>query len=302
MANKHHMDLRAEAHFLSAFPADLPSLSHFFLETRGTKERGRNREVLSHPRRSNVVDMEFVALQGMEVSRNGIYDLLPESLFHALVLGRDATNTYEVIEEIRQNRVREQENRLFFMPFDTELFLARAEILEAELDIGGRRVDVVNGFLRTLGLHENSIVQAIPFHVVSLLIQGQEVKDRPELLEILLSKALDCEVQIDAICPELEEYQTPSLGGMRLSVDSILDGPLQLEGEDWRIAISSGDALLLTRARTDESLEADIHQVIDFFAFAPRSIHLQWSAESEAISHALGQGRLGVNLATQSLN
>lgn len=293
------LDLAAEAHFLSCFDSDIQSLSHFFLETKGTKERGRNREVLSQPRRSNVVDSEFISLHGMEVSRNGLYDLLPESLFHALVLGRNSSNTYEVIDEIRQNRIREREDRLFFMPFDTELFLARADLLRAELDMAGRKESLVHTFLMELGLEQNRIVQKIQFEVAGLLLQGQEAKDKHGLLEHLLSKALDSEVCIQSICPSVNGYPTQALGTMRLSVDSVLDGPLQLEDEDWMVQISSGDADLLSQASTDKSLEAEIHELIDFFAYGSRCIHIHWIPKTEAISHTLGQGRLGVNLANK---
>jgi type VI secretion system protein ImpH len=65
--------------------------------------------------------------------REGLYDQLPPFLFHAIpVTNGPVPDTETTLEQLRQERVVEQETRRFFLPFDTELYYLRLLRYERE--------------------------------------------------------------------------------------------------------------------------------------------------------------------------
>ena len=49
--------------------------------------------------------------------KEGIYDMLPQGLFHSPTLPKNATTQKEVIDNIKKHRVEESNARRFFLPF-----------------------------------------------------------------------------------------------------------------------------------------------------------------------------------------
>ena len=68
----------------------------------------------------------------MELNRLGLYDLLPEGVFHAVRRSKPFVDPEEIIQEIRRNDEVEEAARLFFVPLDYELQFARLQIELAE--------------------------------------------------------------------------------------------------------------------------------------------------------------------------
>lgn len=73
----------------------------------------------------------------IEINREGIYDMLPEGLFHTLATGTEVLDEDIMIEDIRIKRQEEKEARTFFAPFEIELSYARIllEVYENRLDM-----------------------------------------------------------------------------------------------------------------------------------------------------------------------
>ena len=68
----------------------------------------------------------------LESPREGIYDTLPESIFHSFSGKQTAKNKFEVIEEIKRHREEEKQARNFFLPFEQEFFTIRNTIFSFE--------------------------------------------------------------------------------------------------------------------------------------------------------------------------
>lgn len=302
MKIQEHIDLSAEAYFLSVFPARARTLKYFFLDCKGTHARGREREVLQHQFRTSVVDDQFLELEGIEVSRNGIYHLLPESLFHPLTLGRYASNTYEIVQEIRDNRDREQENKLFFTPLDTEIFLFKARMISDQIDAVGFSKRISREILRNFTGGENAFFEGESHILMACLAKSQELKENPKALSLLLSKLLACEVKILEEWGESYEPPYLPLGMGKLGVDTICAGPSALEGYDWKVEVITQDIGLIDLAITDDRLEKDLVELLEYFSAAPREIEVKWIASGEFTQPELGQGLLGINTFTQTLN
>ncbi|MET0571502.1 MAG: type VI secretion system baseplate subunit TssG [Pedobacter agri] len=72
----------------------------------------------------------------IEINREGLYDMLPEGLFHHIPKGNSALDEEAMIKDIIQRREEEKNARLFFSPFDIEINHIRmiAELYENRLD------------------------------------------------------------------------------------------------------------------------------------------------------------------------
>ncbi|GGI27609.1 type VI secretion system baseplate subunit TssG [Pedobacter mendelii] len=72
----------------------------------------------------------------INTNREGLYDILPEGLFHKPPRGSSGMNEEGMIKDIRERREEEKQARLFFSPFDVELNHVRimTELYENRLD------------------------------------------------------------------------------------------------------------------------------------------------------------------------
>ena len=87
--------------------------------------------------------------------RKGIYDFLPEGLFHPPSLGTQKSGIKEVIEQIRKQKRNEIDARNFFQPFELESFylLLNAYNKENEFQIteNSESLLIASGILAVIG-------------------------------------------------------------------------------------------------------------------------------------------------------
>ncbi len=83
---------------------------------------------------SEWTDLEMLRIN---TNREGLYDMLPEGIFHNLSVGREILDEDMMIHDIRQKRTQEREARQFFAPFESELnqFRLRLSVFENRLDL-----------------------------------------------------------------------------------------------------------------------------------------------------------------------
>src|SRR5690606_36279594 len=73
-------------------------------------------------------------------SREGLYDMLPQSLFHQSAPPKNA-NGNEVLDYFKQHKVEEKNARLFFLPFETSINHAKIANAVSELTLQKRTDD-----------------------------------------------------------------------------------------------------------------------------------------------------------------
>lgn len=84
----------------------------------------------------------------VKTTKEGLYDMLPEGIFHSLASNRSAKTEREIIDSIKQRRVEEKNARLFFLPFEAainNLYLQMA-LYENVLDKSSEYDDLVKMF------------------------------------------------------------------------------------------------------------------------------------------------------------
>ena len=84
----------------------------------------------------------------VKTHKEGIYDMLPEGLFHATATPKSVTTEKEVIKFIKQQRIEEQNARRFFLPYEAAINHLRVQmaLYESRLDKGAHHNELVNIF------------------------------------------------------------------------------------------------------------------------------------------------------------
>lgn len=77
-------------------------------------------------------DDQGTAIATVGIHRDGIYDVLPEGLFHQPTSTGSGINTFAMVAESRKLREEEKKARLFFQPFDHEFMLFATQVEQQE--------------------------------------------------------------------------------------------------------------------------------------------------------------------------
>jgi type VI secretion system protein ImpH len=80
--------------------------------------------------------------------KEGIYDMLPEGLFHSPTLPKSAITQAEIIDSIKKRRIEEQTARRFFLPYEAAINHLRIQMAsyENKLDKGAHYNELVDIF------------------------------------------------------------------------------------------------------------------------------------------------------------
>lgn len=114
--NRLHTDYKAEvigASLLEFYKtADM-----LFIERVGVSKRARNKDIACTVSRYYDYGSNHYVIK---TNREGIYDYLPQGIFHTPTLGGLDKSTEDIVNEIRHQKKQEQDARLFFTPFEAE--------------------------------------------------------------------------------------------------------------------------------------------------------------------------------------
>jgi len=131
--NKLQTDFKAEAVAVNLLKYHR-AVSNIFIERIGINDRAYLKDIKSISSSYLGFDEEVFTI---ETYREGIYDYLPEGLFHPPSLGASRKNVDSVVREIRKQKRVEEDARKFFRPFELEVFFTEISSLlkESEFDI-----------------------------------------------------------------------------------------------------------------------------------------------------------------------
>ncbi len=131
--NKLQTDFKAEAVAVNLLKYHR-TVSNIFIERVGVNDRAYLKDIKSISSSYLGFDEEVYTIESY---REGIYDYLPEGLFHPPSLGASRKNVDIVVREIRKQKRVEDDARKFFRPFELEIFFTEISALlkESEFDI-----------------------------------------------------------------------------------------------------------------------------------------------------------------------
>jgi len=236
----------------------------------------------------------------LDINRNGIYDLLPKGLFHQPRNRKENLTRAQVIEEYNLQQEVEKEARLFFLPFEQELYrlalMLESEERESIFDV--RNVLNNREFIRFWGIPGIFNGQQLCNLLYILPLVSFIVGD-PHLTRLCFESILNDRVEIRASSPldhEVTVADPAMLNVARVGVDFLVE-------HNYRDVSPCTDIFIYPAARED--LEAYLEggtkkKMLDFLTgyFIPYENDLKVilvSGDQFMLAGEEGDSRLGIS-------
>jgi hypothetical protein len=146
----------------------------------------------------------------IKTSREGIYDMLPEGLFHHASAHKNTDTEKEIIKSIKQRRKEEVDARKFFLPFETTINFLRMQmaLYENRLDKRSHYDELVSIFSDQWEIFQylNTRQSNIFLHLIPIL---HDLRDDYEAIEMIFEMMflLPVKISLQTKLP----YQPPEL-------------------------------------------------------------------------------------------
>lgn len=217
-------DYRAEALIAFWLENGAVDLDHLTIQPEGTFKRAYSKDVLQIER------LEAAGKEGVKVhiSREGLYDMLPEGLFHQAEQ-KPQKDTAEAVEESERYRKEEKAARQFFLPLEQEFYRQRVWLEHTELQtwLNSVRPESESIFLDFWGVDRKAFNPQQCSTLLTILPNLHEVVGNMELTAFCLEKMILEPVTIQMV-PQQEvipsEAESSVLGTASLGVDVVLGG------------------------------------------------------------------------------
>jgi len=273
--------------------------SDIWIKPSGVKSRAFSKDVLdvTHYAYMNGRRMKDDVL--VHVSRNGIYHQLPELIFHPISVRKPSMTTKEVVEAMKENKKREEENVSFFMPFDTELFKQGLRLNNRHLHIFSDEQALENVFAISRKLIDKSIglTKKEYYKLFLSLRNAEDLKENLPELEVFFEQLLNEKVLLtykDKV-NDVETYLP--IGSGMLGATFGLQGEFVMEQKDILATV------VIEETKPFEffgKMKNIISEVLEFFVFANRSIIVEFRFEAKE-EFILGENFLGYDTKLEAL-
>ena len=168
--------------------------------------------------------------------KEGIYDMLPQGLFHSPTLPKKANSQKEIIDNIKKHRIEEKNARRLFLPFEAAINHLRIQmaLFESRLDKGAHHDELVNLFKNHWGIFKYlDTVQSDIFLQVLPLIH--DIRDDYEAAAIVFELLLSVPVKITGRVQGMVKSANPvfsSLNDTQLGINFTTGNAVYDGGED----------------------------------------------------------------------
>lgn len=217
------VDLKSEALLANAVRHQMVSLEDIFVRSASTFERPYSHDFATIEKRERKAGTPYYFV---DVNREGLYDTLPEGLFHQTLRKDAQIDTETAVEELKLHRQEEKAARQFFLPLEQEFYRLQllAEWQESQLMLSSLDRQQYDSLIDLWNLpKELSTYQTVMMlHIIPLLHQ---VVGNHEAVSNLLSLVMEVPIKVLAnqvTTWEANEVALPSLGEFELGRDSIL--------------------------------------------------------------------------------
>lgn len=215
-------DLKAEVIISELLNKMDPEESGFLVDMKGQFKRPFRKDVLN----AEIVDFDYDDTQFVKVnlSRDGIYDTLPERMLHEPPLEKSKIEVGEIAQEYKNNRKEEEYARKFFQPFENEFFLKSLERENLEKEIllelnGSKPID----FFYEFWDFDRNLPQVLISKLMRILPYAYKIVGDLDLTVSCLSYLLKEKVEITerTYKEQSSAEEKLTLGNCRLGLDMI---------------------------------------------------------------------------------
>lgn len=162
------------------------SLDNIIVRSQSAFKRSHRRDIL------NIGNIEDDVLN-INLSRNGLYDHLPEGLFHKTHTDKTKKTYSELRKTFKQE---EKEARHFFLPLENEFFNQKLNIEGKEQELLNNFLNLDDDFLISFWKIDKSIPKKYLLKLLRLLPYSYKIAGNLELTKLCLEKILNKKVII----------------------------------------------------------------------------------------------------------
>ena len=138
----------------------------------------------------------------LRLSRSGLYDLVPEGLFHQSYTGAKSNAATELAAQSRVDRKKELAARKFFQPIENSLFRQRVSLEQEEENLlAGMDNGLLNDYFFTFWEFPEALNKTSAMLLVLLLPYAHAIACDLELMQNCLEILLQEKVSIELITP-----------------------------------------------------------------------------------------------------
>lgn len=236
--NKLQTDFKAEAVAVNLLKYHR-AVSNIFIDRIGINDRAYLKDIKSISSHYLGFDEEVFTI---ETYREGIYDYLPEGLFHPPSLGATRKNVESVVREIRKQKKVEEDARKFFRPFELEIFFTEISALLKEFDFEiSSDTDSLLHTVQELWPLINMLDKKNAYIFIYILPFFHQIRGNKKWFERCLSAFLQVPVEVTFspnIIDRIEENNNSMLlGNSRLGVTYIPSGKHMDGQRNWVVNI-----------------------------------------------------------------
>ncbi|QRR03021.1 hypothetical protein [Dyadobacter sandarakinus] len=258
----------------------------------------------SHPDVAGVRQLEIGHFSGpvIRANRSGLYDYLPEQLFH-LPSSREINTLKKKVDEIRLQRAKEEKSRLFFLPFEQEFFrhctmLEQIEQRAMELAGDTRLVAVLRKFWEVPeAISTETLVSLLP------LLAGIHVhRGNVQVAASTLTLVLGHEVEITEKWDEPVFTDSPAvLADALLGINLLLGGEVRPDVPQLSVTVHLPDVLTLEEWLHEPAREQTARWLLGWFVPAEYDFNVEYTlpaGEAQLVleNTASGASRLGYSV------
>lgn len=231
--NSIETDYKAEVIIAGLLEGGL-SPDHIYMIREGNAERGYSKDI-AYLRTEYFLRRQTKYL-GLRVNRQGLYDILPEGIFHKSTGNPFQKDVTDIIKEIEKQRKEEQVAKMFFRPFEVSASnaLIHAQLFERKIDKKRTNRNFVNIFSRYW-----PILSLLPLNKAVLFIEiisvVADIGHKIEFSAQIISALLDVPVKItqgNRPCSRISKGVVPRLKNMRLGLNAIIGKTYEEEYEN----------------------------------------------------------------------
>jgi|GEM_PF-140145 len=247
----------------------------FWIKNNGMNTRALSKDFL------DITSFDDLSMQNQQdtvfihLSRDSIYHHLPEILFYPLSISTPSMSNKELVDAIRKNRKKEEENIHFFIPFDTQVFNERLKLTNRYLNIFTDDYAKENLFVFASAIIKKDIPlsKEQSYKLFLNLCNSEQLKENLPELEGLLRSILGFGVLLEYKPCALKESPFKAIGKGVIAYDFGTQGPVISEQDDIYATI------LLEEHQDYKTLEKNrniVKGILEFFVFANREIIVEY--------------------------
>lgn len=160
----------------------------------------------------------------LEVNREGLYDMLPQGLFHQTERTLDKENAKVTVNAIKRQRQIEQESRKFFLPFEQEFFYLRIRLELEERKYWNESSQIfLEDVFQAIWSFPEFLSSKQLSKLIFLLPGTQEITGDFDAIENFLTYILEDEILLRSTQNEICQHEalSPALGSVQLGISFI---------------------------------------------------------------------------------